>query len=273
VSNPTEEPIVDPLIDPTPTEPTPTDPTPPADTKEIQKKAYKHAMDQIDSSLKELGFEKPDGVKTSDFLKEVLAKGTKEPAPMVTPTTDDKDSIINQLKATLQEKDDAIAELSLSTTKAKKEMFVDSLLSQAQLNIPENLSEPEKARMSGILRNALKSEIEKEIEFRDIDGQFRAYHKDGRPVLDDKADYLEPSKIIEKNFSEFLAKAPQPNVPKGTGGTPKSEPVPSVIPSNVKTKYDFYAYLNNEKGYVTNSKDFIDAMSKAKEENPAMFIK
>ena len=266
-----DPPVVDPPVVDPPTPPVVDPPTPElTDVKDIQAKAYKHAMDQIDDSLKALGFEKPAGVKTSDFLKEVVGKGTNQPTPAVIPPDDDKDSIISQLKATLLEKETAIADLNVSTVKAKKDMYVDSLISQSALNIPENLSEPEKARMTGILRKALKSELEESIEFREIEGQFRAYHKDGRPVLDDKADYLDPTQLLEKNFSAFLAKSSQPPTPIGTGGVIKSEPVESVIPARIKTKHEFYTYLN-EKGMVTNSKDFIDNLAKAKEANPSMF--
>jgi len=269
-----EDPIVPqvPVVDtPTLQVDTPVDtPTPTVDVTKVQKEAYRHAMEQIDSALLELGFEKPNGSKTSEYLKEILKdKGTKDPVPKVI-QADDKDAIINQLKASLQEKEGKIADLTTSTSRAKTDMYVDSLLNQANLNVPANLSEQETARMKGVLKNALKSELEREIEFREVEGKFRAYHKDGNPVLDDQANYLDPSKILEKDFSAFLAKAESTPKPIGTGGTKTTEPTNKVIPSSVKTKYEYYDYLNG-KEMVTGSKLFNDSLAKAKEENPTMF--
>lgn len=257
----------------TPVEKTEVTTTPtPVNVDDVQKKAYGHAMRQIDDTLAELGFTKPEGVKTSEYLKEILVnKGTKEDSKSVTPTTDDKDAIISQLKASLLEKEGKITELQTSTSRAKKEMFIDSLVSQANLNIPENLSEPERARMSSVLKNALKSELEREVEFKEVEGRFLAYQKDGQPILDEKADYLDPSKLLERNFSAFLAKPASTPKPAGTGGAVKVEARPQTIPSTIKTKSDFYSHLVIEKGMTMGSKDFNDAVAKAKEENPKMF--
>lgn len=257
----------------TPVEKTEVTTTPtPVNVDDVQKKAYGHAMRQIDDTLAELGFAKPEGVKTSEYLKEILVnKGTKEDSKSVTPTTDDKDAIISQLKASLLEKEGKITELQTSTSRAKKEMFIDSLVSQANLNIPENLSEPERARMSSVLKNALKSELEREVEFKEVEGRFLAYQKDGQPILDEKADYLDPSKLLERNFSAFLAKPASTPKPAGTGGAVKVEARPQTIPSTIKTKSDFYSHLVIEKGMTMGSKDFNDAVAKAKEENPKMF--
>lgn len=268
----TTEPIVEsttaPIVEATPE--TTKAPEQTVDVTKVQKEAYRHAMEQIDTALLELGFEKPSGAKTSEYLKEILKeKGTKEPASKVI-QTDDKDAIITQLKASLKENEGKIADLTNSTSRAKTDMYVDSLLNQANLNIPANLSEQETARMKGVLRNALKSELEREIEFREVDGKFRAYHKDGNPILDDQANYLDPSKILEKDFSAFLAKAESTPKPIGTGGTKPTEPTNKVIPSSVKTKYDYYDYLNG-KDMVTGSKLFNENLAKAKEENPIMF--
>lgn len=273
---PTPAPTPAPAPSPEPTpapapspEPTP-DPTP--ELKEVRDKAYGHAMKQIDDTLSELGFTKPAGVKTSEYLKEILAKkGTNEPPAPVIPSTDDKDAIINQLKATIQEKDTTITELQSSTSRAKKELFIDSLLNQAKLNIPENLSEPEKARMSGVLKNALKSELEKEVDFKEVDGSYKAYKKDGQPFLDERADYLKPAVLLEKHFSAFLAKTAAPPKPAGTGGV-NTEPKPQTIPSVIKTKYDYYNHLINDKGFAMGSKAFNDALAVAKAENPQLFV-
>lgn len=268
---PAPTPAPEPTPAPTPTpEPTPA-PTPePVNVEEIQSKAYGHAMRQIDEALKQAGHEKPQGVKTSEFLVEILTKkGTNEPSKQVTPTNDDKDAIITQLKTSLKEKEDVITELQNSTVKVKRELFVDSLINQAQLNIPQNLSEQEQAQMSDFLRRGLKNEIESKIEFKEIDGKFIAYDKDGKPLLDEKADYLDPSKLLERNFSAFLAKPASTPKPSGTGGA-KADPKPSVVPSGVKTKSDYIAHLKS-KGMVFGSAQFNEAMAKAQEENPALF--
>lgn len=274
-----DEPIVEQSVEQTPAPETTQAPTPepkqesapPVDTEDIKKKAYGHAMKQIDDALRELGHEKPEGVKTSDYLKEILSgKGTKDDPKQVTPTTDDKDTIIKQLKASLEEKESAINELQTSTTRARKEFFVDSLISQAQLNLPQNLSDEEQGQMSGLLKQALKAEIDKKVTFKEVDGKFVAYNKDDQPYLDEKADYLDPAKLLEKHFASFLVKKQAAQTPKGTGGAETPKPKPSVIPPSVKTKYEFISHLQS-KGMVLNSPEFIAEMAKAKEENPTMF--
>lgn len=250
--------------------PSTTEEKPKLNVEEIQRKAYRHAMDQVDEAIKELGLEKPDGVKTTEFLKQILTKdGTKPKGDDVKQTTDDKDAIISTLKASLKEKDDAINELKNSTVRAKKELFVDSLIGQSKLNIPSNLTEQEVAQMGDFLKRGLKSEIDTKVDFKEVDGRFIAYKKDGQPYLDEMGDYIEPQKLLEKEFSVFLAKPTAPQTPRGTGGT-KAEPKATVIPSGVKTKYDFYEYLQ-KKGMILNSPEFMDQLAKAKEENPALF--
>ena len=247
-------------------------PTPKVDVEKIQRESYKHAMDQIDLAIKEaLGVDKPDGVKTSEYLKQILSdKGTKSKGQSVNDTTDDKDAIISALKTSLKEKEDAITELKNSTIRAKKELYVDSLIGQAQLNLPSNLSEQETAQMGDFLKRGLKNELDSKVDFKEVDGKFIAYKKDGQPYLDEFGDYLSPSKLLEREFSLFLAKPATAPTPKGTGGA-KVEPKATVIPANIKSKSDYYEYLTRTKGYAFNSAPFVAELAKAKEDNPAMF--
>jgi hypothetical protein len=248
--------------------------------EEIQKKSFGYAFQLVDSALKEAGYDKPDGVKTTDFIKNVLTERTKPEANNVK-TTDDGDSVakIKALQDQLREKENLITQLSESTTKQKRDFFLKSVVDSANITPPAHLGETEQKRYIDRVKSLMTDGLTKNYLVKEVDNQFRFYKSDGEPLFDGTVDMnpLSPNELLKREFSEFLSVAnvtPTQKSPTGTGGIEKASTegtVASTVPNTVKTKYEFYDYLQKDKGYVIGDKNFTEAVQKAMKEKPSMF--
>lgn len=248
---------------------------------EVQKKAYGYAFGQVDQRLAELGYDKPDGVKTTDFLVELLTKqknetssGTKEPIEKVDNT--ELGAKVSQLQNLLREKEGELEKVRSSVSTQKRDYWVDSLVNSTPIAIPDHLSESEKERMITRTKSLMKSELLNNFDVKEVNGKFSFYSKEGSPILDGTIDMnpISPQLLIEREFSEFLkVKQAAKEVVKGTGTTPEEgkEPVERVIPSKVKNHSEFYEYLRVELGLTMGSKEFMEKIASAKKERPSMF--
>lgn len=246
---------------------------------EIQKKAYGYAFGQVDSRLAELGYEKPDGVKTTDYLVDLLKsqknsepQGTKEQSPKVEDT--ELGAKVKQLQSMLKEKESELESVRSSVSVQKRDYWMDSLVNSTQISTPDHLSEQEKERMINRTKSLMKSELLSNYDIKEVEGKFSFYTKEGLPVFDGTAElnHISPEALIKKEFSEFIKSQPTKQVVKGTGTSePSDNSVERVIPSKVKSSSEFYAYLREEKGLTMGSKEFMGAIALAKKERPAMF--
>lgn len=258
---------------------TPTPPTSSIDHKEletIQKKAFGYAFNMMDEALKEMGYEKPDNVKTTDYVKQILSdKGTKTPDDKVKQTDTDSEARIKALQEQLKEKDNKLAELSESTSKQKRDFFLNSLISNAEIQAPEGLGEAEKTRYIERIKRTMTSELNSNYQIREIGDSYKLYSKDGEPIFDGTPDMniIDPRELIKRDFSEFLT-APKvtKSVVKGTGSNDTNEKVNvgRSFPSSIKTKDDLYEHIAS-KGLNLGTKEFSVEVLKAKEELPHLF--
>lgn len=276
-----DTPVVDtPIVD-TPQSKAPESPLeiPKEKVDEIQRKAYGYAFSQVDERLAELGYQKPNGVKTTDYLVELLTAkksepvGTKEPAQKVEDT--DATARVKALQEALKAKESELEQVKTSIAQQKRDLWVDSIITNTQIATPDYLSDQEKERWNMRQRSLIKSELLKSYDLKEVEGQFRFY-KGGEPVLDGTIEMnpISPQSLIEREFSELL-KAPtsvKKDV-KGTGVTdaPNQPSQERVIPTKVKTASEFYAYLREDLKLVMGSPEFKDKIAKAKAERPAMF--
>jgi hypothetical protein len=248
--------------------------------EEVQKKAYGYAFGQVDQRLAELGYDKPDGVKTTDYLVELLTKsknqtpsGTKEPTEKVDNT--ELGTRVKELQTLLREKDSELESVRSSVSTQKRDYWVDSLVNATPIAIPDHLSESEKERMITRTKTLMKSELLNSFDIKEVNGKFSFYSKEGSPILDGTIDMnpINPKALVEREFSEYLkvAQTPKPVI-KGTGTVQEgNEPIERVIPSKVKTHSEFYEYLRVEKGLTLGSKEFMEKIASAKKERPSMF--
>lgn len=253
--------------------------TPPLDQKEvdtIQKKAFGYAFNMMDEALKELGYEKPDNVKTTDYVKQILSeKGTKPTEDTVKQTDTDSEARIKALQEQLKERDTKLAELSESTSKQKRDFFLNSLISTAEIQAPEGLGEAEKSRYIERIKRTMSSELQSNYQIKEVGDSYKLYSKDGEPIFDGTPDMniIDPVQLIKRDFSEFLT-APKvtKSVVKGTGSNETNEKVNvgRSFPSTIKTKDDLYDHISS-KGLKLGTREYLDEVLKAKSELPHLF--
>lgn len=262
----------------TPKVPTPA-PAPAIDHKElesIQKKAFGYAFNMMDEALKEMGYEKPDNVKTTDYVKQILSdKGTKPSEESVKQTDTESEARIKALQDQLKEKEAKLVELSESTNKQKRDFFLNSLISTAEIQAPDGLGEAEKARYIERIKRTMSSELQSNYQIREVGDSYKLYSKDGEPIFDGTPDMniIDPVQLIKRDFSEFLT-APKvtKSVVKGTGSNETNEKVNvgRSFPSTVKTKDDLYDHIASQ-GLKLGTKEFSTEVLKAKQELPHLF--
>jgi hypothetical protein len=274
------EPAVEPVIaPPTPPAPTPDPNIDPEIVKQVQQKAFGYAMSMIDEALKEAGYDKGDNkIKTTEYLKQILTeKGTKTDSQTVITPDGDTESRLKALQAQILERDQAIEALKLSTSTQKREFFLENLLDSAPIYAPEHLGEAEKQRYITRARKAIKEELTANYQIKEDGSSFRFYTSDGEAIFDGTADmnFISPKDLLNREFSEFLSKPSASQAtpsPRGTGTKELDKQVSnSIVPPNLKTRHEFYEYLQNEKKYLFGDKNFLEAVKKAQEEKPSLF--
>jgi hypothetical protein len=254
----------------------------PSQIEEIQKKSFGHAFGLVDNKLAELGYVKPDGVKTTDYIVELLTKNknvTTDGTKTTTKVVDDSElgTKVKELQTLLRSKEEELEQVKTSVTSQKRDYWLDSLVNSTPITAPDHLSEQEKSRMMSRTKNLIKSELLQNYDVKEVDNQFRFYKKDGSPVLDGTIDMnpIEPRALIEREFSEFIKlKNSTPQQVKGTGTVKDDSNVANVervIPSKVKNASEYYTYLREDLKLTMGSKEFMEKIDLAKKERPAMF--
>jgi hypothetical protein len=247
--------------------------------KEIQGKAFGYAFGIIDQKMAELGYEKPNGVKTTDYLFDVIKQAKEGSAPKEVKSTEpdlDTAAKIKGLQDALRLKESELEQVKSSTSVAKRDFYVDSLVNSFEIDVPASLTEAEAKRYVDRNKNLIKSELLQAYDLKEVDGAFRAYTKDGSPVLDGTID-MNPIKLdglLKRDFSEFLAK-PKEAVKqvRGTGGAIDTEPalVGSNIPSGIKSASELHEHLIKTKGYIMGQPEYNEAILEAKKSRPNWF--
>lgn len=243
--------------------------------KEIQNKAFGHILNQIDVKLAEAGFNKPAGVKTTDYILDVIKS---KPAEVVKEVSSDQDSTtkIKALQEALRTKETELEQVKASTGIIKREFYLDNTLSNLNIDAPTHLSDVEKGRYIERARTTIKRELEATYDLKEVNGQFKVYEKDGSPVLDGtiEMDSIKLDTLLKRDFSEFFAKPVTP--PKPVTGTGGDKPAPAssdgvTIPSSIKSASELHQYLTRDKGLVIGQADYMKYISSAKEQRPAWF--
>jgi hypothetical protein len=244
----------------------------------IQKKAYGYAMQHLDQALEEMGYKKPEGVKSTEYVKQILADGTKKGDESVNSTKGGDPDVKARLEALqnqLKEKETLIGQLKESTTTQKREFFLNQIVESAPITAPDHLGDQEKERYVGRVKSLIRDGLKSNYQLKEVEGDFRFYSKEGEPLFDGTPDLnpIKPNELLQKEFSEFFVKPKSQQKVAGTGGLQESGEKTSalVIPSNVKTKYDYYEHLVKDKGFIMGSKEFNEQLQKAQKERPSLF--
>lgn len=239
--------------------------------KEIQQKAFGYTFNLIDQKLAEAGYAKPAGIKTTDFIIDLV---TSKKEVVTTEQDPDTGAKIKGLQDALRAKEAELESVKTSVTVAKRDFYVDSMINSFDITAPTHLSDAEKSRYVDRSRKLIKNELLSNYDLKEVDGSFRVYQKDGSPVLDGTID-MNPIKLdslVKRDFSEFFAKVnTSPPPVKGTGGeTPKEAPQNTSFPSNIKSVQELHQYLSS-KGLILGHPDYNTAFKEAKEKHPSWF--
>lgn len=244
--------------------------------KEIQTKAFGHVLNLIDQKLADAGYVKPAGVKTTDYILDVIKSKPVVESP--TPKPDDQDSTvkIKALQDALRTKEAELEKVMASTGLAKRDFYLDSTLSNLSIDAPAHLSDAEKTRYVERARTTIKRELDQTYDLKEVNGQFKVYEKDGSPVLDGtiEMDSIKLNDLLKRDFSEFFSKPVVP--PKPVTGTGGSDPKPSnldgvTIPASIKSASELHNYLTNDKGLIMGQAEYMKVIMSAKEHRPAWF--
>lgn len=242
--------------------------------KEIQKKAFGYVFKLIDEKLAEVGYVKPAGVKTTEYILEVIA--SKKPSVDVVQGDPDSTSKIKALQESLRQKEAELDQVKASTGLAKRDFYLESTLSNLSIEAPSHLSDVEKTRYVERAKKTIKSELDQTYDLKEVNGQFKVYEKDGSPVLDGTIDMdsIKLNDLLKRDFSEFFSKpATTPKPVTGTGGDKPSVASGDglIIPSSIKDATQLHFYLTREKKYVLGDENYNKYVKVAQEQRPAWF--
>ena len=228
----------------------------------------KKVYEPFDNAIKEvLGIDKPNDVKTTEFVKQQLLelKQLREkaatPPKKEEPSEKDKEATslltaqIEQYKKDLADKDNKMIAIAQEAEK----QYINSTLELpiAQLKIDARYSESDltylvPARKEQIIKNSTKQTDGKVIYYKD--------EAKTEPYLNSSYAPMTAKEVVNVVFADMLQVNKQggntpPTIDKATEGN-----VATIDMSKVKTKADFYAQLNVSsavKGLATHEKEFI----------------
>jgi hypothetical protein len=274
------DPTLDPIVEPVVTSTEPISSSMPEElVMEVQKKAFGHAFGIIDTKLAELGHIKPNGMKTSEFVAQLVAE-KNQPSVGTKETTNKVEDVeltakLKGLQDALRQKETELEQVKSSVSTQKRDFWLDSIVNSTPIVTPDYLSEQEKSRWENRQKSLIKQELLSNYNVKEVEGQFRFYGKDDSPIFDGTIEMnpIKPEALIGRDFSELIKR---PEVKKqevkGTGVTETAkDPIERVIPTKVKTASEFYSYLREEMKLTLGSKEFNTMITKAKQERPAMF--
>lgn len=170
------------------------------DGQAFYSEGYKNAFNLVDKALIELGFEKPEGTKTTDFLRDVVSKAKVEKAPEEPKA--DYSEYEKRLKAFESENKQLQNQLSSLKLQAYESELMKAIPSD--LVLPVGLDSAGKEAYT----NAIKSQIANELKkvFQEKDGNIIALNPEGIPLMNpNTAKPYTPKEYVSEKFKTFYA--------------------------------------------------------------------
>jgi hypothetical protein len=194
--------------------------TSPEDTAAAIRKAQGTAYGHIDAVLQEMGYKKPDGVKTSDFVKNTLETLTKAQKEALKTATDPAQPNEWEIKAKEYQKQLQTAEeerknIEKSFYQKQSDMMLDTTISS--LNLPTPPMEDEyKEDWLSTQKMAVKARFNNDFNSVVIDGKIVYVNKKtGDHVMGSDGDFAKPAEIIKNSYKSFFIDYSQYNKPTG----------------------------------------------------------
>lgn len=237
------EPIVEPVnqTEPTATS-TATATTQQPSADELIAKTFKvgqaEAYGHVDSVLKELGYEKPANVKTSEFVKQIISEKLSTPPAQTNNEIEEK---YNALKSQYEQLNSKYTQAEQNFMKKQAQIAIDASLESLSIPTPP-IEDSQKEAYTTAQRQTIKTLFEQQFETRFINEKPVYYNKaTGQPVLDATGDYATSVKDIVKNaFPHFFIEyTPQSTQPKGV----RTPDAPTKASAKITNNRDILEYI------------------------------
>jgi hypothetical protein len=217
--------------------------------EKVFKHGQKEAFNLVDDAVKRFGFEKPDNVKTSEFVAQVLEKLTKAPTTTQQPQSTD-DQITKDKYVALKEQYD-----SLKTDYTRKiseyeqrqaDIAIQSTIENLAISAPPSLPEEAINSHLKVVRESIQAQFKNNFETKMVDGKQVYYDKaKGTPVLNEDGNFASAKETITKYFPHYFVKYETPQTKKVGVTTPDS--VNTQSETKFKTQAEIHSFLAKTK--------------------------
>jgi len=215
----------------------------------------KRAYRNVETALAELGFEKPSGLKTSDFVKTVLSElQTKKAEPKTEtktetpPPADNNSKIIEKLQSVLESKENEIKnfQTQLNKEKIKSKLYVH----KNKLGLDDELNEL-------IIENAINQILpsaelnNNKLFFKDAEGEI---------LTNDKGEPLSAVDVLMgvPAFAKAVKKDPEKNTADVFKKTNNSKKIPNFNSYTEAVNYFVSQGYTQDEAYGIANKNFKD---------------
>jgi len=224
-----------------------------------QAEAYNH----VDSVLKDLGYEKPSNVKTSEFVKQIISeKLTTQPQT----TNSEIEEKYNALKSQYEQLNNKYTVAEQNFIKKQAQIAIDASLES--LNIPTPpIDDSQKDAYITAQRQTLKTLFEQQFETKVINDKTVYYNKaTGQPVLDNTGDYATNVRDIVKGaFPHFFIEY---SIPSPTTRGVRTPDAPSTNTPKLSTSRDILEYMAKKMEHLkVGTPEHFTEYNKLKKEN------
>jgi hypothetical protein len=202
-----------------------------------QAEAYSH----VDNVLKELGYEKPSNLKTSEFVKQIISeKLTTQPQT----TNSEIEEKYNALKSQYEQLNNKYTTAEQNFIKKQAQIAIDAAFDSLSIPTPP-IEDSQKDGYVAAQKETIKTLFDKKFETKVINERTVYYDKTtGQPVLDNTGDYATNVKDIVKNaFPHFFIEyAPATPTARGV----RTPDAPSTNTPKLSTSRDILEYMSKK---------------------------
>ena len=239
---------------PTPSAPpTPTPSTPPRfedQQEKVFKFGQKEAWSLIDDQIEKYGFKRPENVKTSEFVNQVLEKLTKEQTSAPAQSSEEDNLIKDKYKALKAEYDNLNTKFSTQIKdfeQKQADIAINTTIENLPISVPPGLPEEAATSHQQIIREAIQAKFKNTFEVRKGENGEQIYYdkEKGMPVLNPTGSYATAKEAISKYFPQYFVKYDIPNQNKPGVRTPDSNT--STQDGKFKSLAEIHAHLAKSK--------------------------
>lgn len=226
---------------------------------DIYNEATKGAYTNVDAALKGLGYEKPEGIKSTDYLATVIKELSTKASSVDSTAAEKEDAkkLAEALKSDFSTKESEYLSKIEQLQKANQDILIKAEINTLSFDLDPNISEAVSSVFLATQRDILLRNA------KVVDGKTIYYDEDGKPYLNDLRDYATAKEILTKKLEPILKKEPT----AGGGAGQEKKPTTSIkggaiISDNLNkatTRATLFAAFNSDakrQALVQGSEDF-----------------